>query len=920
MNGQTMKKGGEGSNGFRKSYLRRASALALGFCLSFSALADTTTLTSANASKGTSSSPVTMLFPVTRSGDLGFEAVLNYHTLDGTALAGTDYTATTSNIVIPAGSATATIPVTLSPQTGNGASLTFQLQLDSATGIGPAPAFAAQTPFATGTNPYSVTAADVNGDGKPDLIVANISSNTVSVLLNITAPGTTTPTFAAQQTFATGSGPVSVTAADVNGDGKPDLIVANTNDNTVSVLLNTTAPGATMPSFAAQQTFATGVGPISVTAADVNGDGKPDLIVANFSDNTVSVLLNTTTPGATMPSFTAQQTFATGMGPISVTAADVNGDGKPDLIVANYFINTVSVLLNTTAPGATMPSFTAQQTFATGNSPRSVTAADVNGDGKPDLIVANFMSHTVSVLLNTTAPGANSPSFATQQTFATGTLSYAVAAADVNGDGKPDLIVANTNDNTVSVLLNTTAPGATTPSFAAQQIFATGSGPRSVTAADVNGDGKPDLIVANYGGNTVSVLLNTTASPTATLNFATQQVFGTETYPNSVAAADLNGDGKLDLIVANQNATGGVSVLLNTSAPGATTPSFATQQAFASGRYLYNAVAADVNGDGKPDLIMSNPADSTITVLLNTTAPGATTLSFAAPQTFAVPYPAGVTVADVNGDGKPDLIVVDDAGYPSGDNVSVLLNTTAPGATTLSFATAQAFPTGGYPHYVAVADVNGDGKLDLIVANEGDANVSVLLNTTATGATTPSFAAQQTFASGTFPYSVTVADINGDGKPDLIVANNGDNYVSVLLNTTAPGAATPSFAAQQTVGTGSNPDFATVADVDGDGKPDIISANYNGSSASVLLNTTTPGATTPSFATQQSFATGSNPSWVTAADINGDGRPDLIVANGGNSFGNTLSVLLNTQYQAVVAGSPAIGTIVHDYIFANGFE
>ena len=121
------------------------------------------------------------------------------------------------------------------------------------------------------------------------------------------------------------------------------------------------------------------------------------------------------------------------------------------------------MLLNTTAPGATAPTFATQQTFATGSDPFSVTAADINGDGKPDLIVANDGSNTVSVLLNTTAPGATTPSFATQQTFATGNTPFSVTMADLNGDGKPDLIVANSNDNTVSVLLNTTAPGATTP-------------------------------------------------------------------------------------------------------------------------------------------------------------------------------------------------------------------------------------------------------------------------------------------------------------------------------------------------------------------------------------------------------------------------------------------------------------------------
>ena len=271
----------------------------------------------------------------------------------------------------------------------------------------------------------------------------------------------------------------------------------------MSVLLNTTAPGATTASFAAQQTFATGSGPDSVAAADLNGDGRPDLIVANAGSSTVSVLLNTTshvesTPvGVPTPLFPQAAVPATGSHPYSVTVADLNGDGKPDLIVANSGSNTVSVLLNTTAPGATTPSFAAQQTFATGSEPFSVVAADLNGDGLPDLIVANYASGTVSVLLNTTAPGATTASFAAQQTFATGSGPKSVAVADLNGDGRPDLIVANSRSNTVSVLLNTTAPGATTPSFAAQQTFATGSVPNFVAAADVNGDGRPDLIVAN---------------------------------------------------------------------------------------------------------------------------------------------------------------------------------------------------------------------------------------------------------------------------------------------------------------------------------------------------------------------------------------------------------------------------------------
>jgi hypothetical protein len=887
---------------------------ALGFCVASYALAGTTNLTTAAATKGSGNVPVTMQFPLTRTGDLAYETVLNFHTVDGTAFAGADYTAASASIAIPAGASSAMISVTLSANTGAAASSQFQMMLDTAVGIGPTPTFAAQQPFSTGAIPYSVTAADVNGDGKLDLIESNLGGS-VSVLLNTTAPGATTPSFATQQSFTTGTNSRTVTAADVNGDGKPDLIVPNFGDSNVSVLLNTTAPGATTPGFATQQIFVTGGQPYSATAVDVNGDGKADLVVANYLGNTVSVLLNTTAPGATTLSFAAQQPFATGSHPTSVTAADVNGDGKPDLIVANLSDSSVSVLLNATAPGATTPAFSAQQTLATGNQPYSVTAVDVNGDGKPDLVAANSVGNSVSVLLNTTAPGATTLGFPAQRSFAAGTSPYSVSAADVNGDGKPDLVVANSGDNTASVLLNTTVPGATAPSFAAQQILATGRNPYSVIAANVNGDGKPDLIVANLNDDTVSVLLNTTVPGAATLGFAAPPSFGTGTHPYAFTTADVNGDGKPDLVVANSG-DNNVSVLLNNTAPGAPTPSFAARWSFLAGTNPYWVTAADVNGDGKPDLVVANYGESAISVLLNTTTPGASTPSFAVQQTFQTGRgPVSVAATDVNGDGKLDLVVADF----SDNDVSVLLNTTSPGAATPTFATQQIFAAGTEPRSVVAADVNGDGRPDLIVANNGDSTVSVLLNTTTPGATTLSFATQQTFATGSAgsaPFSIVAADVNGDGKSDLIAANEGATTVSVLLNTTTPGATTASFAAQHAFAVGVAPKSVVATDVDGDGKPDLIAANAGAITVSVLLNTTAPGATTPGFAAQQTYSAGGDALAVVATDVNGDGRPDLIATN---DFGHTVSVLLNTQYQTALSGSPAAGTIVHDYIFADGF-
>ena len=761
-----------------------------------------------------------------------------------------------------------------------------------------APNFAAKQDFATGLLPQSVAVGDLNGDGRLDLAVANGNSSTVSVLLNTTAPGAIAPSFAAKQDFSTAAVPLSVAVGDLNGDGKLDLVVTRVNSASVSVFLNTSAAGATMLSFAARQDFTTGTSPFSVALGDLNQDGSLDLAVANNGSTSVSVLLNTAAPGASTPSFAAKQDFMTGTGPRSVTLGDVNGDGLLDLAVANFSSDSVSVLLNITAPGAIAPNFSAKQDFSlVGAGPAYVVMGDLNGDGRRDLAVADANSTNVSVVLNTTAPGAALPSYAARQDFGVGSSPVSVSVGDLNGDGRIDLVATNQSSGNVSVLMNTTTPGAATPSFASKQDFVTGSTPRSVAVGELNGDGKLDLAVANFGSDTLSVLLNTTNPGPATPAFTDFQEFGTGQFPGLPSVGDLNGDGKLDLAVVDTGGVNTVSVLLNTTTPGAGTSSFAAKQDFTvSGPVLMTL--GDVNLDGKLDLIVTT--GSNVSVLLNTTATGTNSLSFTAPQNFATTSPpASLSAGDFNGDGKLDLATVNS----SPGSVSVLLNTTAPGAAAPNFAAKQDFGLGATGSHMVAADLNLDGKLDLAVVNSFTGasvfanTVSVLINTTAAGASIPSFAAKQDVAI-TRPFFITAGDFNGDGKADLVITTNNSQTsvdgVSVLLNTTSPGASTVGFAGRVDINTQFPPSFVAVADLNGDGKLDLTASKPGDNSISLLLNTTPAGAATPSF-TRQDLT---NIPTCNVADLNWDGKPDLACNNIGPS---KVWVKLNTP--AIVAAS-----------------
>lgn len=338
--------------------------------------------------------------------------------------------------------------------------------------------FGGRAAFATEARPRSVATADVNGDAVPDLIIANQNGNSISVLA-----GNGDGTFRPQATYATGLSPFSVAASDVNGDGRVDLVTANFEANSLGVML-----GNGNGTFAPQATLAAGAGPYSVAVADVNGDGRADLLAADFGDNNLGVLL-----GNGNGSFLSQSTFAAGVSPNTVVAADVNGDGKIDAIVCSRSAdNDVSVLL-----GNGNGSFQPRATFAAGSFPRSVAAADLNGDGRPDLVTPNFSADNVSVL-----PGNGDGTFGAPTTFPTGSHPCSVAALDVNSDGKPDLLIANYTAASASVLL-----GNGDGTFLPQKTFATGASPRAIVAADVSGDANPDLLVADFDDATVSVLL-----------------------------------------------------------------------------------------------------------------------------------------------------------------------------------------------------------------------------------------------------------------------------------------------------------------------------------------------------------------------------------------------------------------------------
>ncbi|MEE2876225.1 MAG: FG-GAP-like repeat-containing protein [Candidatus Neomarinimicrobiota bacterium] len=366
--------------------------------------------------------------------------------------------------------------------------------------------FDSSTDISTTQYPRGMAVGDLDGDGKLDIVTSHISSHDKIVIHRNTS---STGSFSFDKTeYSTGNDPYDVAIGDVDLDGKLDIVVGIYYDDAVEVFRNTSSSGSI--SFESKVTFnlsgyATYVERVQIR--DMDGDGKPEIIVTgpnNYDNSSVTVLRNVSSSGSiTTSSFYSGMKYTVGVDPQDIAIDDIDGDGKPDIISTNNVASsgTISVLRNKTVAGyITATSFATKVDASTGKSPQDVKTGDFNSDGKLDIVVANYGSDkTVSILQNNTASGDTTITLATQFTLNVDGEPYALDVEDINGDGKPDIVVKLLSISEASYFINQHSSGnLSSSSFATKVDFAMSNYAYTLEVADFDGDNRLDVATAAY--------------------------------------------------------------------------------------------------------------------------------------------------------------------------------------------------------------------------------------------------------------------------------------------------------------------------------------------------------------------------------------------------------------------------------------
>jgi hypothetical protein len=639
----------------------------------------------------------------------------------------------------------------------------------------------------------------------------------------------------ARRDYLVGSNPLSMAVGDVNEDGIPDAVTANALSNSLTVFLG--QAGGTLLNMGSPPVG--GTRPRGVALADFNEDGHLDAVTGNENSLNLSVLLGDGRGG-----FSFLQNHGPGASarPFSVATGDFNEDGHADIAVVPV-IDAVGVLLGV-GDGTFAPAF--RVLVADGGQPLSVAVGDLNGDGFDDLVTANASRNNVSVVL-----GNGDGTFQPSAQFAAGDGPQWVSIGHLNGDTAPDLAVVNRNGHNVSVLL-----GNGNGSFQAAQSFGTGSFPFALGIGDLTGDGINDLVVSSTGADNLT-LLRGTGNGTF-LNVGAPR---TGQDPSVPVVVDVNGDSRQDVVLSD-GGIDSVSVFI-----GRGDGTIETNRFLATQDQPTAVDVGDVNNDGNLDLVMcrGQAGQSNIEALL-----GAGDGSFPTRRLSVVRAGVDIELGDLNGDELLDLAVAEFTG-PTGSVYAPLGN----GDGTFTVFQESVLSMGDRTSSVRIADLNGDGALDIVATNRDSNTVSVRL---AVGA---SFGFQPAvhYAVGSLPLSVDTTDLNGDGALELAVANFGSNSVSILM-----GSGDGAFAPAQSFPAGGAPFSLRAGDFDRDGKTDLAVTNDTARTVSILI-----GLGDGTLEPPQPYAANRNPRSVMSEDLNADGVLDLVLVN---TFANNVAVLL----------------------------
>ena len=726
---------------------------------------------------------------------------------------------------------------------------------------------------------------DFNGDGKKDvakLVYNTVSSTTVYSISVILSNGDGTFQ-AAQLTPAPNNVDDPIIVGDVNGDGKDDIIMVHPSGGGCAASRKSAPPfygcGATFDVLISNGdgTFTQGnnyfISNYNLSGGlltDINSDGKLDLLAIDSESPALVIEVLGNGDGTFSNVATTYATLG-GPAPNNIIFADYNGDGLLDF--SGELSGQVNVYL---ASGSTflapVPLVTPDTVYDTcGDS-----AGDLNGDGKPEIVSVNCGNNTLTVYVNN-----GDGSFATgvyyDNAFDTYVYPGTAAIADLNGDGNNDIVVGNSYGGSITVFSGNGDGTVASPAVG----FDTGGYPwTEPLVADFNGDGLMDVIVPDDWFSLVYLQGYGDGTFRAGVSYDLPQSFTEYAYSYSVASGDFNGDGIPDIVAGqdgNVNSPGVVVYLSNangTMQPGIT---------YGTSSSLAYVTVADFNGDGKLDIAATDSVNGVVQILLGNGDGTFTMGQSYATDTAGSPDPTNLVTGDFNKDGKVDLAIVNSGSR----TVGVLL-----GVGDGTFGQLTNYQLNGDPYGIAAADLNGDGFVDLAVAayNDSSSNVDILLANSDSSGT---FQAEMDIATGTgFPEYVALGDLNGDGKLDVAVTMvDGPLYYGALVVALGNGDGTfqaPVAYPSSTQGGGmiyTQPVNVQMADFNGDGKLDLIYVNYDFGTVGIML-----GLGDGTFNTPVEFPAGGYIWGMTLADVNNDGAVDVVT---GNDYVGGVSVLLN---------------------------